>query len=175
MTLRLILGDQLNHQHSWYQQTDDNVIYCLFEMQQETNYVTHHIQKVVAFFAAMRNFAQQLSATGHRVVYYRLDDKHNTQSLTENLTAIIAQYQVQKLEYQLPDEYRLDQQLQAFCDTLSIDYAAVDTEHFMTTRHELEAFFKGKKTYIMETFYRNMRRKYNIMMEGDQPLTGQWN
>ena len=54
--LRLILGDQLNSQHSWFHEKDENTIYCLFEMRQETDYVTHHIQKVIGFFAAMRNF-----------------------------------------------------------------------------------------------------------------------
>lgn len=50
MTLRLILGDQLNSTHSWFESVDENTIYLMAEMQQETNYVKHHIQKVVAFF-----------------------------------------------------------------------------------------------------------------------------
>ena len=54
MTIRLILGDQLNEQHSWYKNVDDAVCYVMFEMRQETDYVKHHIQKVVAFFSAMR-------------------------------------------------------------------------------------------------------------------------
>ncbi len=49
MTIRLILGDQLNEQHSWYKNVDDAVCYVMFEMRQETDYVKHHIQKVVAF------------------------------------------------------------------------------------------------------------------------------
>ena len=48
-TLRLILGDQLNSKHSWYKGNQDNYVYCLFEMQQETNYVKHHIQKIKVF------------------------------------------------------------------------------------------------------------------------------
>jgi len=50
-TLRLLLGDQLNHKHSWFDQTDEEVLYFMAEMRQETDYVTHHIQKVVAFLA----------------------------------------------------------------------------------------------------------------------------
>ena len=49
--LRLILGDQLNSTHSWFSKVDENVVYCLFEMRQETDYVTHHIQKIAGFFA----------------------------------------------------------------------------------------------------------------------------
>jgi deoxyribodipyrimidine photolyase-related protein len=67
--LRLILGDQLNHKHSWFQEQDDEVVYFMAEMRQETDYVKHHIQKVVAFFMSMREFASWLQERGHTVVY----------------------------------------------------------------------------------------------------------
>ena len=66
MILRLILGDQLNENHSWFKQVDDNNIYVLMEMRQETDYVKHHIQKVVAFFSAMRAFEKRIKSKGHK-------------------------------------------------------------------------------------------------------------
>lgn len=48
-TLRLILGDQLNPSHSWYKQKDDDTLYLIAELKQETDYVKHHIQKLCAF------------------------------------------------------------------------------------------------------------------------------
>ena len=59
-TLRLILGDQLNANHSWLQDKDPSVLYVLMEILPETQYVQHHVQKVCAFFLAMRAFANQL-------------------------------------------------------------------------------------------------------------------
>ncbi len=174
-TLRLLLGDQLNHQHSWYEQNDKQIIYCLFEMRQETDYAPHHIQKVLAFFLAMRAFAKHLEDQGHQVIYYTLDASENTQSLTNNLQQIIEQQGVDKFEYQLPDEYRLDLQLKTFCDSLDIETQVYDTEHFLSSRTDLSEFFEGKKTYLMESFYRHMRKRYDILMDGDQPQTGQWN
>lgn len=53
-TLRLILGDQLNPQHSWFDATDAGVVYVLMEVREETDYVLHHAQKILAIFAAMR-------------------------------------------------------------------------------------------------------------------------
>ena len=76
-TLRLILGDQLNQKHSWYDQVDDDVLYFMAEMRQETDYVTHHIQKILGFFSAMRNFSQWLEERGHSVIYYKLDHPDN--------------------------------------------------------------------------------------------------
>ncbi|UJP65738.1 cryptochrome/photolyase family protein [Mongoliitalea daihaiensis] len=174
-TLRLILGDQLNIKHSWFDEPQKNVRYVLMEMRQETDYVQHHIQKIVGFFLAMRNFAEALRQKGHQVDYFQLDDADNTQQLETNLTYLIEKYGIESFEYQLPDEYRLDQQLSAFCKQVSIPTKAYDTEHFLTSRTFLQEFFKGKKTYLMESFYREMRKKYDILMDGKEPLTGKWN
>ncbi|WP_298224821.1 cryptochrome/photolyase family protein [Flavobacterium sp.] len=174
-TLRLILGDQLNSKHSWFQTVDVNVVYVLMEIRSETDYATHHIQKVVGFFASMRAFAATLSSQGHQVVYLKLSDEGNLQSFDKNLRVIINQYNISHFEYQFPDEYRLDQLLKQFSATLAISNAAVDSEHFYTTRNELANFFHGKKTFLMESFYRAMRKKHHVLMDGDLPLQGQWN
>ncbi|MEQ9301656.1 MAG: cryptochrome/photolyase family protein [Cyclobacteriaceae bacterium] len=174
-TLRLILGDQLNYQHSWFEKTGDDVLYVMMEMRQETDYVKHHIQKIVSFFGAMRRFSQHLEKQGHKVKYLTLDSEENTQSLTNNLSWLIEEYEIEKFEYLLPDEHRLDEQLREFCDALDISWEAYDTEHFLTTRTELNEFFEGKKTFLMESFYRYMRKKFNVLMDNGEPMTGQWN
>lgn len=174
-TLRLILGDQLNSQHSWFTSTDPDVSYLMMEMRQETDYVNHHIQKVVGFFLAMRQFAKELQQQGHRVIYFRLDDPDNQQSLAAQLPLLIENEGLTRFEYQLPDEFRLDQLLQSTCASLGIPCQTVDTEHFLTSREFLNDFFKGKKTFLMETFYREMRKKYQVLMDGKEPITGQWN
>lgn len=175
MIIRLILGDQLNEQHSWFSTVDDSVVYVLMEMQQETNYVAHHIQKVVAFFAAMRNFETKLKQQGHQTHYLKLDASDNQQTLNGNVDFILKHHKASQFEYQLPDEYRLDEQLKSYCKGLEISTKAVDTEHFMTSRTALTDFFEGKKQLLMEFFYRNMRKQFDILVEGGKPLGGQWN
>ncbi|MCS6822556.1 MAG: cryptochrome/photolyase family protein [Microscillaceae bacterium] len=174
--VRLILGDQLNPNHSWFKQKNDHVLYVMMEVLQETNYVKHHIQKIVAFFVAMRNFAYNLRTQGHRVLYLQLDDEQNLQTIPANLEQIFKQYQATSFAYQLPDEYRLDQQLKAFTQRLSIPTQVYDTEHFLTKREEVAQTFAGKKTYLLETFYRKIRKKYHLLMQNEnEPLTGKWN
>lgn len=173
--LRLILGDQLNIKHSWFKEVDNSTVYCLFEMRQETDYVVHHIQKVIGFFAAMREFATELQNLGHQVVYFKINEQRNSQNLKENLEYLIQEYNIEKFEYLLPDEYRLDEQLKAFCETLKIKYEHFSTEHFYTSRNELKSFYKGKKQFLMENFYRYMRKKHHILVIDNQPEGGQWN
>ena len=90
--LRLILGDQLNEQHSWYTTPESDCIYLMAEMLQETNYVKHHIQKVVAFFLSMRNFSEGLQSKGHQVKYYTINDRENLQDLGKIINQCINQF-----------------------------------------------------------------------------------
>ena len=174
-TLRLILGDQLNRNHSWFQTNDDSITYVMMEIRSETDYTTHHIQKIAGFFSAMRNFAEELKSKNHNIIYFHLNDATNLQSFDTNIQYLIEKQQFTHFEYQLPDEYRLDELLKNFCKTLAISTSVVDSEHFMSSRNELGDFFQGKKIFLMENFYHMMRKKHNVLMQGDKPLTGKWN
>lgn len=175
-TLRLILGDQLSPLHSWFGEVRADVVYVLMEVRSETDYVRHHAQKVLGIFAAMRALAAQLKAEGHRLRYVAIDDTSNRQSLTANLDALIAHYGAAAVEYQAPDEWRLDQQLSRWGADCAVPVQAVDSEHFYTARDEAARQFAGKKQWLMESFYRQQRKKHRVLMTHDgQPEGGQWN
>ena len=133
-TLRLILSDQLNSNHSWFKSVDDSVTYAMMEIRMETDYTQHHIQKVVGIFAAMRNFAQQLKSNNHNLIYFHLNDENNLQSFQSNIQSLISKLHFTNFEYQLPDEYRVDEDLKLLCNAISISSISVDSEHFFTTR-----------------------------------------
>ena len=139
-TLRLILGDQLNPQHSWFTPSrkgvDSGVVYVLMEVRQETDYVLHHAQKILAIFAGMRDFARQLTEAGHRVHYVKIDDPANQTSMTANLDRLIQHYGAAVFEYQDPDEWRLDAQLADYASRLKIACQKVSSEHFYTERND---------------------------------------
>ena len=174
-TIRLLLGDQLNSTHSWFDSTSESTTYVLMEIRTETDYATHHIQKIMGFFDAMRNFAQELRDAGHDVIYISINDENNQQDFAKNLSQLITEHSFTHFEYQLPDEFRVDEILKGFCQSLSISHSLIDTEHFYTTRTELAAFYEGKKSFIMENFYHAMRKKHDVLMDGQTPINGQWN
>lgn len=175
-TLRLVLGDQLNPDHAWFDVCDSGVVYVLMEVHQETDYVLHHAQKILALFAAMRDFARHLRAAGHRVRYVAIDDESNRQSIPDNLAALMVHYRAQRLEYQDPDEWRLDAQLRQWCAAQPFATQAVDSAHFYTTRTELAELFRGRKQWLMEHFYRRMRQRHHVLIDATgAPEGGQWN
>jgi deoxyribodipyrimidine photolyase-related protein len=48
-TARLILGDQLNSNHSWFKTVDESVVYVMMEVRSETDYAKQYSKKVVSF------------------------------------------------------------------------------------------------------------------------------
>jgi deoxyribodipyrimidine photolyase-related protein len=174
-TLRLILGDQLNHNHSWYSTQDPSVLYVLAELHQETNYVRHHIQKICGFFAAMAAFADHLKANGHQVLHLNLDETVEFSDLDGLINHLTNKYSIGTFEYQQPDEYRLSQQLQSLDLDSEISVSCHDSEHFLLTNEELKQYLNPKKHNRMESFYRKMRKRFHILMDGDEPMDGRWN
>jgi deoxyribodipyrimidine photolyase-related protein len=175
-TLRLILGDQLNINHSWFQKKDSNITYVLMEVMQEQEYVKHHIQKIVGYFTAMRSFVQELEGLGNQVIYIKLDDALNQQNFEGNIKSLLEELSINKFEYQEPDEYRLTEELAKICKSLKIESAVFESEHFYTKKDDIKNFFKGKKQYLMENFYRDMRKKHALLMdENGDPEGGKWN
>ncbi len=50
-----------------------------------------------------------------------------------------------------------------------------DDRHFFCTVREFAAFSQGRRTLRMEVFYRQMRRRHGVLMNGDEPAGDRWN
>jgi len=173
--LRLILGDQLNIQHSWFSDDPKVAEYVLMEVREEATYTRHHIQKIIAFFLAMRAFAREAQDKGFSVRYIALDDSSNKHSFVANVEALLATGEYSAFEYQDPDEYRVSEALKEMSAHAHVPTRVVDSEHFLTTPAFFQGVFKGHKRYVMELFYREVRRKYDLLMEDGEPIAGRWN
>jgi len=173
--IRLILGDQLHRKHSWFNRVDPNVLYVMAEIQSETDYATHHLQKLVAFFSAMRAFSEELQQAGHRVRYFQLDQNPYA-NFTELCAALIDETGCSRLGFQEPDEYRLHEEFSKWEAKFSgIAVQIYSSEHFLVERSAVAEHFRGRKQWVMESFYRSMRVRYHILMDGTEPLGGKWN
>jgi deoxyribodipyrimidine photolyase-related protein len=173
--VRLILGDQLNISHSWFSKINPQVLYVMMEIKPESEYVTHHIQKIVGIFLNMRNFASALTEQGHELKYFKISDAENKHSFKENLLQLIKKYDITSGAFMEPDEYRLDEILHNNFADFKMQYSMVSTEHFFTERKELETMFQDKSSYLMENFYRQMRKKHGVLMNNEEPAGGKWN
>ncbi|MEM7081837.1 MAG: cryptochrome/photolyase family protein [Pseudomonadota bacterium] len=172
--LRLVLGDQLNANHSWYRKTDPRVTYLIAELRQETDAVCHHIQTLCAMFKGMELFARALSKAGHNVIYLTLDSTRSTLSLPQLLDELCAKHGFNSVAYQRPDEYRLLYQLRAYQAAADRDVEEYGTEHFLLPFDALRMSFAPGASLRMARFYRAMRKRFGYLMEDGKPAGGQW-
>ena len=175
LKLRLILGDQLTMSLSSLRDTIEGDILIMCEVHTEATYVKHHKKKIVFLFSAMRHFAAQLSAQGHTVQYVKYDDPKNSGSLLGEVTRIAAQHNISEVIVTAPAEYRLQDEMYRWSDALSLPVTIREDDRFLCTPTDFAAWAEGRKQFRMEYFYREMRRKYSVLMDNDGPIGGQWN
>ena len=174
--LVLILGDQLSHDISSVQGFDlaqDKILMC--EVHEEATYVKHHKKKIAFLFSAMRHFAEELKAKGYALRYTKLDDAKNAGSFTGEIKRAIDDFSPQKIIVTTPGEYRVLEDMKGWRDRFEIPVDIREDDRFLCTPDEFAAWAKDRKTLRMEYFYREMRKKYNILMDGDKPAGGEWN
>lgn len=57
----------------------------------------------------------------------------------------------------------------------SLNIELVPNDNFLTTSEQFSQWASGYKSLTMEYFYRWQRKRLNILMEGSEPVVGQWN
>jgi deoxyribodipyrimidine photolyase-related protein len=175
-SLRFILGDQLSRRISSLSdvQAGQEVV-LLAEVAEEATYVAHHLQKLVFVFSAMRHFADELRAAGHKVDYVQLDEPGNTGSLTGELRRAVARHQVASVVVTSPGEWRVRQMAESWAGELGIQVEIREDDRFLCPLEEFASWASDRKELRMEFFYRQMRRKTGWLVEDGKPVGGKWN
>ena len=171
-----ILGDQLSRSLSSLDGlTPDHTVILMMEVWDEATYVKHHKQKIVLILAAMRHFADELRAEGWQVDYVALDDPANTGSFTGEVARAAERHRPCEIRVTEASEWRVQQALEEWADRLPCPVTICPDTRFIASHADFRAFADGRKALTMEYFYREMRRKTRLLMQGDKPAGGDWN
>lgn len=175
-SLILVLGDQLSHGLASLLAADKKRdVVLMVEVADETTYVRHHKKKIAFILSAMRHFASELSASGWKVEYVRLDAADNTGSFTGEVGRALARLKPERIMVTEPGEWRVRQMFEAWSETFGLPVEILDDDRFILSRAEFAAWAKDRGQLRMEFFYRDMRRKTDFLMDGDAPVGGKWN
>ena len=170
--LVLVLGDQLSPNLSALREADPSSdVVVMAEALGGAEYVPHHPKKIALIFAAMRKFADRLRGEGWTVRYYRLSDDKAPKTISEALIRTAEEIGTSEVICTQAGEWRLIDDLA----NLPLTVTTLADDRFIATEQEFQSWAEGRKQLRMEYFYRDMRRKTDLMMEGDQPAGGQWN
>ena len=176
MKLRLILGDQLSHDISSLSDIEDGDLILMCEVWDEATYVKHHKKKIAFIFSAMRHFAQELREKGYNVHYTKLDNEYNEGSFEGEIIKAIKTHKPDEIIVTEPSEYRVLKNIESWQDILDIPVTIRIDDRFLATHKDFENWAEGRKQLRMEYFYREMRKKYGLLMdENSKPEGGEWN
>ncbi len=164
-----ILGDQL-----WLQQAalqscgnQENISIILIESLQYIKTRPYHRQKLVLVWSAMRHFAEELRQQGYAVTYEIAEDFQTT------LQTWIQANQITELRVMTPNDRPFTEIIQNL--EISCPIKFIPNNHFLWSVEEFQNWAKKRKRLLMEDFYREGRRSFQVLMLEDQPVGGQWN
>ncbi|MGY6634067.1 MAG: cryptochrome/photolyase family protein [Alkalilacustris sp.] len=170
--LVLVLGDQLDPAVAALRAADrSRDVVVMAEVMGEASYVPHHPKKIAFLFSAMRHFAEALRQEGWTVAYGRLDHDATAGSIGAELLRRAEETGAREVIATEPGEWRLIAQL----EDLPLPVRMLPDDRFLCSHEDFARWAEGRKSLRMEYFYREMRRRHDMMMEGDKPAGGHWN
>lgn len=171
--LKIILPDQLDRSYlqSWLSK-DDLVLMV------ETGYLfasTTHKRKLALICSAGRHFAAELEDAGFQIEHRTISEGSHTRELDAHIEEFAAARDIDRLVVHLPGSFQERRQIERAAEALSVELVVDDDPSFYTTPHEFQEHARGRKRLVMEYFYREVRKKHEILMDDDEPAGGDWN
>jgi deoxyribodipyrimidine photolyase-related protein len=175
-SLIVVLGDQLDLDAAAFDDFDASVdAVWMAEVAEESEHVWSSKPRTAMFLAAMRHFGLALQAAGRPLHYTRLDAPGNAGSLAAQLQADTLRLRPARLVMTAPGDWRVLQAIKAVATANGLPLDIHEDRHFFCSVREFATHAKGRKSLRMEFFYREQRKRHSVLMQGDEPIGGQWN
>ncbi len=173
--LVIILGDQLDPHSSAFDGFDGaNDLVWMAELPEESQHVWSAKSRIVLFLSAMRHFADALEAQACPLLYLRLG-QHRFSSFAEALQAEIRSKRPDRLVVVEPGDHRVLVQLRRAAEAAGLPIEVRPDRHFLCDLESFDQWAEGRKHLRLEHFYRHMRQRTGVLMDGKKPLGGIWN
>ena len=174
--LVIVLGDQLSRDYQTIRDLDpDKDAVLMMEVREESTRTPSSKQRTTLFFSAMRHFALDLINRGVPVSYVRLDDPENAHSFGAEITRAARELEPERLRVVHPGAWRVLHEIQDAAADLDAELEILEDSHFLCSIEDFLAWRHDRKTMVLEHFYRMMRKRHDVLMDGGDPIGGEWN
>ena len=137
-------------------------------------YEKHHQQKIVLFLAAMRSYAEELRAAGYAVHYETLD-ADDSRGYEQKLSAALEAAKEQRLVHFEIEDKPMERRLNRLADDLGLEREELASPMFTCSRADFADFAEGRSRLLMGDFYKQQRRRLNLLLDDEgQPTGGRW-
>ncbi|MCO8267253.1 cryptochrome/photolyase family protein [Haloferax sp. AB510] len=161
-----VLGDQLDPSAAPLQ-SDDRVL--MIEAHAFGDRLPYHPQKLALVFSAMRHFRDDLRDRGYEVTYVEAE------TFGEGLDRYFDAAPGDGLVVMDPPSHGAGERLRELVAARGGSLTLVENDLFLTTPADFDDWAGDADTYRQEHWYRHARRATGVLMDGDDPVGGEWN
>ena len=130
-----------------------------------------HKQKLRLHRASMKRREAELADDGCRVDYW--EHAPGKDPLADCMTAAATEG-VERVFLAEAHDHLLSRRLERHAERTGIQVEVLPTPMFLNTDEENRTWRDGRKRWFMADFYKHQRRRLDILMDGDEPMGGQW-
>ena len=170
-SLLIILGNQLFPIEE-IKRTKIKKVFMKEDLGLCTNY-RHHKLKIFFFLSSMRQYRDYLLENGYEVIYHSIDDQSFDVDFLKALDQEIKENSISDLGYFEIEDDEFNDKFKSFLKEKKIKTNEFQSPMFLCSKTEFKDFF-GNKSLRMVSFYQMMRKKYDLLMDGDKPEGGKW-
>jgi deoxyribodipyrimidine photolyase-related protein len=163
-----VLGDQLTREHGPLARASPDERVLMIEARGFARRHAYHPHKLALVFSAMRHLRDELREAGHEVDYRR------GETFAEALDAHFEARPGDELTVMDPPSHGTADRLRELVAERGGKLTVVDNELFLTTPAQWDDWMDDPP-YRQETFYRQVRRETGYLMDGGDPVGGEWN
>ena len=174
--LRYLFLDQMSQSISCLKDINKETDTILIvETKEDFTHVKHHKKKIAFWISVMRHFSLELQKQKYKIKYLKIDDPDNKNTLENILMKEAQKAQAKTIIMTEPSDYAQHQRMIKLKASSAIPIEIREDDRFLSNRMFFAEWAKDKKQLRMEFFYREMRKKYDILMQGTKPEGGKWN
>lgn len=167
-SLFVVLGNQLFSYKHHKKHSDE------FFMAEDLDLCTHykyHKHKIMHFLISMREY-RDLLRLENRVVHY--SELNKEKGFFYSLEQVLKKGRFKTLKsYEVEDKF-FEKQLIQFAEKQGVDLEFLESPMFMLSRAEFKEYLERSKRPFMKSFYEWQRRKTKVLMDGKDPVGGQF-
>jgi len=164
----LVLGDQLTRQVGPLADRPGERA-LLVESESFGRKLPYHPHKLTLVYSAMAHFWNRLRESGRPVDYRRVD------TFEDGIAAHLSAHPGDELVVMRPPSYRGAERLRTLVERHGGSLTVVEDERFLCSPEQFDAWAGDADRYRHEEFYRFLRRETGYLMDGDEPVGGEWN
>ncbi len=175
--LIVVFGDQLDAEAAAFDDFDPQEdAVAMAEVAAESEHVWSAKTRTALFLSAMRHFRDALRLRGRFVRYVELDAEGNSQTLEGELRRSALALRPARIVATEPGDWRTRESLIKTAASLGLPLDLREDRSFLCSAAEFRRLAAARKELRMEYFYREMRRRYRVLVDPEgEPLGGRWN